>query len=67
MNAMENLSEAMALFDANGRLLFCNRLYREIGKFDSDVSMEGLSLEDIQRHMIAKDQIPEASDDIEGW
>jgi diguanylate cyclase (GGDEF)-like protein/PAS domain S-box-containing protein len=45
--AMAQMSDGVAMFDRNGRLLFCNAQYRQLFPLTSDVRIPGAQIRDI--------------------
>ena len=70
MDAVESLPEAFALFDADDRLVMCNRRYARVftdaERFDD---IAGWSFGDLVRASLAKGEVisPEFRDDVEAW
>ncbi|MCH7864138.1 MAG: response regulator, partial [Proteobacteria bacterium] len=61
MDAIENISEGFALFDADQRIMLCNSMYRDIYGYDEADTAPGASLAeltqlDIERGVLAKEQ-----------
>ncbi|MDP6831916.1 MAG: PAS domain S-box protein [Alphaproteobacteria bacterium] len=67
LTAMENLSEAMGVFDAEGKLVACNRKYQQIVSPNDNRPPIGETLETILRRMLAEGLIGEALPDEEAW
>ena len=67
LDAIENLSEGLALYDGEERLVICNREYRRVLGLAGDVAKPGMRLEEILRAMIERGVIPEAEADPEAW
>ena len=65
--AIESLSEAFALFDAEDRLVLCNDRYREMYALVEDIIVPGVSFETIIRAGAERGNIPEAEGRIEEW
>ena len=60
MNAIENISEGFALFDADKRIMLCNSMYRDIYGYDDEDTAPGtthaqLTQLDIERGFLAKE------------
>ena len=53
---LEGLGDACALFDPGGRLLFCNRAYRELFDTIVDQLVVGARLEDLVRAKVRRGQ-----------
>ena len=70
VDAIESLTDAFALFDAEDRLVLCNSRYAEIfTEFHRSEDIEGLRFEDLVRASIAKGEVipPAYVNDVEGW
>jgi signal transduction histidine kinase/sensor domain CHASE-containing protein len=65
--AIDSLEDAFALYDANDRLLMCNRKYREFYAESADVIEPGARFEDIIRHGLESGQYVEAVGREEEW
>jgi PAS domain S-box-containing protein len=50
-DAIENISEGFAIYDAEERLVMCNQRYREMFPGSADVIKPGTRFEDIVRHI----------------
>src|SRR6516164_1785748 len=50
---LNNLSQGVLLFDANARLIFCNRRYIEMYGLSSDVAKPGCTLHESLEHRMA--------------
>ena len=59
--ALDNLSEALALFDSDDKLVICNRRYHEVVGLPEGVVVEGTTYREILEAMVARELIPEAS------
>lgn len=66
-DAIEALTEGFALFDADDRLVICNRRYREIYAVSAPAMTPGARFEDILRFGLAHGQYPQARGDEEAW
>ena len=70
IDAIECLNEAFVLFDADDRLLLCNRGYtRTFTDFECFEDIAGMRFEDLVRASIAKGEVIEADfhGDVEAW
>ena len=70
IDAIESLTEAFALFDADDRLVLCNSRYAEtFTDYRRFEDLEGMRFEDLVRASIAKGEVipPAYADDIDGW
>jgi PAS domain-containing protein len=50
---LNNLSQGVLLFDANARLIFCNRRYIEMYGLSSDIVKPGCMLRELLEHRAA--------------
>ncbi|MDT8342932.1 MAG: ATP-binding protein [Thermohalobaculum sp.] len=66
-DAVEALTDGFALYDAEDRLVLCNRRYREIYAESAEAMHPGASFESILRHGLAHGQFPEAARREEAW
>jgi adenylate cyclase len=65
--AIEAISEGFALFDAEDRLVICNRTYRQMyAELDVDIQ-PGIEFKDIARSVSKSGLIPEAEADNKEW
>jgi diguanylate cyclase (GGDEF)-like protein/PAS domain S-box-containing protein len=70
IDAIDCLNDAFGLFDADDRLVMCNRQYvRYFTDFDDVESIAGMRFEDLVRLSLAKGEVIEAAfrGDVEGW
>ena len=70
IDAIESISEAFGLFDADDRLILCNRRYAQIfTDHDSFAEIAGWHFSDLVRSSVAKGEViePEFAGDIEAW
>jgi len=70
VDAIESLTEAFALFDANDRLILCNSRYVEtFTDFRRYEDIAGMTFEDLVRSSIARGEVvpPEYENNVEGW
>ncbi len=70
IDAMESIPDAFGLFDADDRLILCNRKYAEtFTEFHSLEEIAGWRFEDLVRASIAKGEVidPEFANDPERW
>jgi diguanylate cyclase (GGDEF)-like protein len=61
-DAIEALPDGFALFDADDRLVLCNRRYREIYPESAPAMQPGTTFEDIVRHGLERGQYLQAGD-----
>lgn len=59
---LEHLSTAIAIFGPNRRLVFCNRAYADLWRFDADWLADEPSLSEILGRLREHRQIPEVAD-----
>ncbi|MBM4128053.1 MAG: hypothetical protein FJ247_12005 [Nitrospira sp.] len=65
--AIESVPQGVALFDADDRLVICNRKYREgVSQPDAEVQLND-SFESIIRRIALQGDIPAAIGDIDSW
>jgi len=65
--ALEALPSAFCLHDADDRLVFCNRRYREVYPQDADAMPIGRRFEDLMRERLARGEYAEAVGREEEW
>jgi|GEM_PF-787114 len=65
--AIENINEGFVLYDAEDRLVRCNRKYREIYALSAEKLVPGTPFEELIRYGVALGQYSDAKDDPEGW
>ncbi|WP_306027633.1 PAS domain S-box protein [Stappia sp. MMSF_3263] len=66
-DAIEALPDAFVLYDAQDRLVLCNRRYRELYTLSGAIIRPGITFEEIIRKGIELGQYEDARDDPEGW
>jgi signal transduction histidine kinase/DNA-binding NarL/FixJ family response regulator/HPt (histidine-containing phosphotransfer) domain-containing protein len=66
-NAIESMSDGFVMFDADDRLVICNRRYRELYGVSAPFIRPGALFEDIIREGAKRGQYPQAGADIEGF
>ncbi len=66
-DAFDCFGEGFVLWDADDRLVLCNRKYREFFAISADLMVRGGSFEEILRAAVARGQYPAAKDDPERW
>ena len=66
-DAVEALEDGFAQYDADGRLVVCNRSFREIIPEVSHLIRPGLQFEDLLRAGIAAGAFPDAADDPDAY
>lgn len=66
-DAIEALPDAFVLYDAQDRLVLCNRRYRELYTLSGAIVRPGVTFEEIIRKGIELGQYEDARDDPEGW
>ncbi len=67
LDAIESLTEAFALFDAEDRLVVCNRRYRDLFGEHTDIAQPGKTFETILREAVARGLIAEAQNQDDAW
>ncbi len=67
LEAIERLSEGVALFDADDRLVICNAQYRRLTGARKDFLLPGVTFEEILRDGVAQGGIFVDMDDMEAW
>jgi len=66
-DALDCFGEAFVLWDAEDRLVLCNRRYREIFAKSADAMVPGASFEEVLRCAVARGQYAETIADPEAW
>jgi len=67
-DAIESISEAFSLYDADDRLVVCNSKYRSLlYPGIADEITPGLTFEEIVRRAIERGYVQDAQDDPDGW
>jgi diguanylate cyclase (GGDEF)-like protein/PAS domain S-box-containing protein len=56
--ALHNMSQALCMFDANGRLIVCNDNYAALFRLPPDLASSGAHIEDILNHKISLGMFP---------
>ena len=67
LEAIEKLTEGVALFDTEDRFVVCNAQYRRLSANRANYLVPGKTFEDTLREIIANGDLPAADDDPEGW
>jgi signal transduction histidine kinase/DNA-binding response OmpR family regulator len=70
LDAIESISDAFGLFDAEDRLILCNQRYAQtFTNYNSFKEIEGWHFTDLVRASVARGEIiePEFADDVEAW
>ena len=67
IDAFDCFDEGFVLWDADDRLVLCNRKYREFFAISADLMVRGNSFEEIVRGAVARGQYVAANDDPERW
>ena len=67
ITAIENLSECVALYDADDRLIFCNLPYRELNSGVPETMEPGVPFEQHLRAILAQELVPNAIGREEAW
>ncbi|QCN97397.1 response regulator (plasmid) [Azospirillum argentinense] len=66
-DAIESISEAFVLYDADDRLVICNETYRRLYSISYDLIVPGARFEDIIRQGAERGQYAEAAGRIDEW
>src|SRR5689334_16016383 len=67
-DAIESISEGFSLYDADDKLVICNRRYQDMhGAGSINVVNPGVSFETILRKVAASGEIPDAEGRVEAW
>ncbi len=67
MEAIESVPQGFSLFDADDRLVICNRKYREVVSGAGAQVQPGDSFESIIRRIAERGDIPAAMGDVDSW
>ena len=67
LTAIENLSEGVALFDADDRLVVCNQKYQHLTGVPPEFMVPGISFEKLLKESVSRGIIPSAMDDSDAW
>lgn len=67
IQALENLNDGFALYDADDRLVLFNQRYKDFYGKSADLFFQGARFEDIIRGGVARGQYPEAAGREEEW
>lgn len=67
LGALESLTEAFVLHDAEDRLVVCNSVYREIHGYNYDLLIPGSIFEERVRAAVQRGAIPAAEGNEEQW
>jgi diguanylate cyclase (GGDEF)-like protein len=63
--ALENMARGLSMFDADQRLIVCNKMYREIYHLPEELTRAGTPLSDIVRYHVRGETGAERLEDIE--
>ncbi|WP_431267036.1 EAL domain-containing protein [Dankookia sp. P2] len=66
-SAIDSMSDGFVMFDAEDRLVVCNKRYREMYGLSAPFIVPGASFEHIIREGAQHGQYPQAGEDIEGF
>jgi two-component system, cell cycle sensor histidine kinase PleC len=66
-DSIEALSEGFVLFDAQDRLVLCNRRYKQLYAESADLYVPGARFEDLVRSALARSQHPKALGREDAW
>jgi len=67
VEAIESVPQGVSLFDADDRLVICNRKYREVVSEEGAEIQPGDSFESIIRRIALRGDIPAAIGDVNSW
>ena len=67
IDAIEAIPEGFALYDAEDRLVLCNRRYRELYRVSAPAIVPGNTFEQIIRYGVERGQYAEAAGRVEEW
>jgi PAS domain S-box-containing protein len=67
LSSFETLSEAVAIYDADDRLVLCNSRYRAINSAIESILVPGARFEDVVRALLRAGRFPDAVGDEEAW
>ena len=67
VDAIEAISEAFILFDADERLVLCNEKYRRLLPEIADLLVPGAALEDLLRAAAEQGQVTDAVGQVDDW
>ena len=59
--ALSNMSQGLAMFDANGKLVVCNRRFTELYKLPTELSEAGSDVEEIENHVASTREFDHSS------
>jgi diguanylate cyclase (GGDEF)-like protein len=63
--ALDNMARGLSMFDADQRLIVCNKMYRELYHLPEPLTRPGTPLADIVRYHVRREMGSERLDDIE--
>jgi diguanylate cyclase (GGDEF)-like protein len=66
-DALDALPDGFALYDAEDRLVLCNRRYKEIYRESAPAMVPGASFESMLRYGLERGQYPQAGADPQAW
>ncbi|MGE0725260.1 MAG: PAS-domain containing protein, partial [Alphaproteobacteria bacterium] len=66
-DAIEALEEGFAIWDADDRLILCNRRYRDLYRDFNDLTYPGVSFAEHARARLTAPQVPLSSDEVEAY
>jgi adenylate cyclase len=67
IDAVESISEGLSLYDANDKLIVCNKRYKDLFASYADVMLPGMSFESIARTAVERGHVLDAEQDRESW
>ena len=63
--ALDNMARGLSMFDAEQRLIVCNKIYRDIYGLPAELTQPGTPLADIVRYHVRRETGSERAEDIE--
>ena len=67
VDALEALTDGLAIFDADERLVVCNSRYKDLQSPVNDIMVPGAKFEDLLRDTVDRNQLAAAVDRGEAW
>jgi signal transduction histidine kinase/ActR/RegA family two-component response regulator len=67
LSAMDSMPDGIALYDADDRLVYCNKRGREMCQPIADVNLPGVAYETLLRTWLERGYVPEAEGRAEEW
>jgi diguanylate cyclase (GGDEF)-like protein len=63
--ALDNMARGLSMFDAEQRLIVCNKIYRDIYRLPPELTQPGTPLSDIVRYHVRRETGSERAEDVE--